>query len=144
MKRLLSWRRTAALVLFVAALLAAWWVFQFEPEGRPPPPTSDADPATREEVRRLYRRHCSSCHGRDGRGRGPAASLLDPPPSSFHGETVARRTDEELFEVISEGRPRTGMPAWEGVLSEGERRALVRYIRRAFSREDPASGDEES
>lgn len=131
-------------MLFATALLTAWWVFQFEPGNRPSPSTSDVDPASREEVRRLYRRHCSSCHGRDGRGQGPAASVLDPPPSSFHGETVARRTDEELFEVISEGRPRTGMPAWKGVLSEGERRALVHYIRRTFSREDSPSGADES
>lgn len=144
MKRFLSGRRVAAGVLFAVFLLAAWWMFQAEPNERRSPAASDANPVGRDEARLLYRRHCSSCHGRDGRGRGPAASVLDPPPRDFRSDTVARRTDGELFEVISEGRPRTGMPAWKGVLSEEERRALVRYLRRAFSREAGASRAGES
>lgn len=141
MKRLLSRPRAAVLVLLVGVLLAAWWAFRPDPDERPGfSPKPEGSEPSRGEVRRLYRRHCSSCHGRDGRGRGPAASVLDPPPRNFRGDTLARRTDRELFEVITGGRPGRGMPGWEGVLSERERWALVRYLRRAFGREEDASG----
>lgn len=141
MKRFFSRRRAAVLVLLVGTLLAAWWAFRPDPGGRLGfSPTPEGSERSRGEVRRLYRRHCSSCHGRDGRGRGPAASVLDPSPRNFRGDTLARRTDRELFEVITEGRPGRGMPGWEGVLSERERWALVRYLRQAFGREEDASG----
>jgi mono/diheme cytochrome c family protein len=31
----------------------------------------------------LYRRYCASCHGADGRGDGPAAASLTPPPTDL-------------------------------------------------------------
>lgn len=139
MKRLFSPSRAAVIVLLFGVLWAAWWAFEPDHGGRPGFSPEPEGSVSRREVRRLYRRHCSSCHGRDGRGRGPAAALLDPPPRNFRGDTLARRTDRELFEVITEGRPERGMPGWKGVLSEGERWALVRYLRRAFGREEEAS-----
>ena len=31
----------------------------------------------------LYRHYCATCHGKDGKGSGPAAAALKPPPSDL-------------------------------------------------------------
>lgn len=84
------------------------------------------------EGRRLYMRHCRTCHGQSGRARGPASQYLSNPPLNFHSDTAARYSDEELFERITEGKPETGMPGWEGTLSEDERGAIVKFLQREF------------
>jgi len=33
--------------------------------------------------RRLFMQYCSACHGTDGRGNGPVASVLSPPPADL-------------------------------------------------------------
>jgi DMSO reductase family type II enzyme heme b subunit len=38
-------------------------------------------------------------------------------------------TDEDLFITVSKGLPGTGMPAWEAVLSEADRKSVVAYIK---------------
>ena len=37
----------------------------------------------------LYRHYCATCHGRDGKGKGPAAEALKVPPPDL--TTIARR-----------------------------------------------------
>jgi mono/diheme cytochrome c family protein len=37
----------------------------------------------------LYRSYCASCHGNDGKGHGPVASVLKVPPADL--TTLARR-----------------------------------------------------
>ncbi len=39
--------------------------------------------------RRYYERYCSACHGMDGRGQGPVASILRTPPADL--TQIARR-----------------------------------------------------
>lgn len=68
----------------------------------------------------IYRASCASCHGVAGRG-GLAPSLR-------RGDAAAM-TPDELVEVIRDGRPRRGMPAWGGVLSDRQIRAVAGYVR---------------
>ncbi|HIB09301.1 MAG TPA: cytochrome c, partial [Gemmatimonadetes bacterium] len=42
-------------------------------------------------------------------------------------------TDADMLKVINEGMPGTAMPGWEDVLTEGDRLALVDYLK-TFSR----------
>lgn len=71
-------------------------------------------------VAELYQSTCGECHGNAMQGgRGP--SLRVPTPQSD--------ADEKLVQIIQQGRPTRGMPAWGSVLSEGEIRSLVIYIR---------------
>ncbi len=55
------------------------------------------------ETPTLYARHCAVCHGATGRGDGPAAGLLTPPPRDLHPQrndglvVVAERTFQALL-----------------------------------------------
>ncbi len=100
-----------------------------------------------EEGKVLYRIHCRSCHGLEGRGNGPDAEKLDPKPSDFtKAEFRIRSTpwgelpsDEDLIRVITLGVPGTAMDPW-GSLSEIERLQLVSYTKTLnprFSIESP-------
>ncbi len=53
---------------------------------------------------------CANCHGASGRGDGAAAMGLDPSPRDFrHHGFWRHRTEGEIFWVIKNGSPATGM-----------------------------------
>lgn len=77
----------------------------------------------------LYRQTCAGCHGASGRGDGPAAAALDPPPIDF---TDAARADQRsalsLFEAISQGVRGTAMSGYADRLSPDDRWSLAYYV----------------
>ena len=89
------------------------------------------------EGRRVYRSACAACHGLRGDGEGPAARSINPKPRDFMAGVLKFRstpsgalpTDSDLFRTISEGVPGTWMPAWEDLLSEKQRWAVVAYLK---------------
>lgn len=79
-------------------------------------------------IEETYSRQCAACHGEHGRGDGRMARRFKPPPADFQDpEGVAKLTDEELVEVITDGR--ASMPAFGDVLSEQVIAVLVTYVR---------------
>jgi mono/diheme cytochrome c family protein len=87
----------------------------------------------------VYRSRCASCHGVSGRGDGPLAASLNPPPRDFTKSTFGRyRTDEALRQVIAGGGSALGlspvMPAHPD-LSDAELGQLVRCVRSFGSRD---------
>jgi mono/diheme cytochrome c family protein len=102
------------------------------------------DAARPESGEILYRRYCASCHGVDGRGDGPAAGALSPPPTDL---TRLRASVRVLMRVIDGRRTARAhgsvtMPVWGEVFERsliGERhrrrtallktRALAQYVR---------------
>ena len=68
------------------------------------------------------------CHGERGRGNGPAAAGLSPPPADLVLH-VPQHSDGELFYMIGRGMPNSAMPEWRNVLTERERWDLVHYLR---------------
>lgn len=93
-------------------------------------------PATLENVnkgRAIYegKGTCYLCHGEDGRGYGPEAAGLDPPPADLTDAAwQAARTDGELMWVLRHGITNTNMPAFVGKgLNEEEGWAVIHYIR---------------
>jgi len=109
------------LILAGASLaLAAAWMAGAQP---------DEDPAGRS----LYIRYCADCHGPSGRGDGPAAAELRPPPADLTHSTLSR---SELIRVIDGRRPLKAhgfpaMPAWGDLFSSqagasGERTIEIR------------------
>jgi mono/diheme cytochrome c family protein len=73
----------------------------------------------------IYTKRCASCHGQNGDGLGFRSAL----PNFSDAKTMAGKTDQELFDKISNGGKGTGMPAWKKVLSQAERRNVLAYIR---------------
>ena len=87
----------------------------------------------------VYRSRCASCHGVSGRGDGPLAASLKPPPRDFSKSTFGRyRSDEALRQVIVGGGSVLGlspvMPA-HPELSDAELHELVRCLRSFGARE---------
>lgn len=73
----------------------------------------------------IYDHSCALCHGRKGEGLGNQSAL----PNFGDRQAMARRTDQELFDKITNGGQGTGMPAWSKLLSEQERWDVLAYIR---------------
>jgi mono/diheme cytochrome c family protein len=88
------------------------------------------DPAAVAEGDALFRSNCASCHGDRADGHGVAAAGLVPPPANFRGsDLLAHHSDAYLFHRISDGKPGTAMPSFRGALAEGERWAVIAYLR---------------
>ena len=87
--------------------------------------------------RDTYRSACAPCHGILGDGQGPAARSISPKPRDFTAGVFKFRTtpsgalpsDSDLFRTVSDGVPGTWMPAWEELLSENQRWAVVAYLK---------------
>lgn len=95
------------------------------------------------EGRRAYRRYCVQCHGYNGRGDGPSAQALDPPPRDHtNADVMDPISDTILADTIvygGAGRGFPGMPAFP--VAEGDELvALVAYVR-SLSRPELASLD---
>jgi mono/diheme cytochrome c family protein len=75
----------------------------------------------------LYITNCAPCHGKKGKGDGPAAAALSPKPANHTSAAVQSEKDGSLFWKISEGH--NPMPPYKTMLSETQRWQLVDYIR---------------
>lgn len=62
--------------------------------------------------RELYEQRCAACHGETGRGEGPAARGLDPPPTSFTDSRMKLLSLQHLHGSIRFGIDGTAMPAY--------------------------------
>lgn len=80
------------------------------------------------EGRKLYLRHCASCHGSSGKGDGSMA-LAGGTPSNLVDETWDHgSSDGEIFVVIREGTS-SDMESYKDRLTEKQIWQLVNYIR---------------
>ncbi len=97
------------------------------------PPLAYAQ-ADLENGKQKYTLYCVTCHGETGDGQGIVGKTLDPPPRDFTvGDFKFGGTDEDIFQVISDGAaPKGGSPLmapWGAVIPEDERWNIVKYIR---------------
>ena len=77
--------------------------------------------------RLLFEAHCVSCHGPGGRGDGPLAAGLDPPPLDLTIH-VPLHPDGELYGFIENGIADTAMPAFGETLALIDIWNLVNYL----------------
>jgi mono/diheme cytochrome c family protein len=108
------------------------WVAPAADQAKVNPLSSSKDSVKR--GRALFSKHCATCHGKEGKGDGPAAAFGMITPRDLTSPTVqARLTDGELFWKLSKGR-KVGsdvlMPAFEDkISSEEDRWKVVLFVR---------------
>jgi mono/diheme cytochrome c family protein len=61
--------------------------------------------------KRLWKKHCASCHGNEGLGDGSKAKQLDTPAGDFTAEAFTKQSDGALFYKTKFGRDE--MPNYE-------------------------------
>jgi len=94
--------------------------------------------------KKLYLTYCFTCHGKEGKGDGYAASYQPVKPRNLTNDAyMSTRTDQHLFDAISLGSAAFHgpmiMPAWWQSLTEQQRWDLVAYVRTLHHK--PPSGD---
>ena len=95
--------------------------------GRPQaikPPLPYAFPAAAQapnEGQQTFESRCAGCHGLDGRGGKGGISIATEP-------RVLRRTDAQLQQIIHDGVPSAGMPAFS-TLDDSTAKSLIAYVR---------------
>jgi mono/diheme cytochrome c family protein len=95
----------------------------------------------------IYAQHCAACHGAKLEGqagwRKPLANGRMPAPPHDDGGHTWHHPDEVLFAITKHGLVppyappgyQSDMPAFGGVLSDGEIRAVLAYIASHWSSE---------
>lgn len=79
-------------------------------------------------AKQIYADQCSSCHGAEGFGDGPASIGMEPAPTNFHDvERYKQRTLYGLHSTITQGVSGTSMIAYDQ-LSNEERWSLAFYV----------------
>jgi mono/diheme cytochrome c family protein len=88
--------------------------------------------ADMEQGKALYKTHCASCHGESGKGDGPAAGVLKPPPRDHTDSAYMNTlTDADIFRVIKMGGAIKGKPLMPShpQFKDPELNALVAFVR---------------
>lgn len=117
-----------ALAAFSIALLVAVAVGQRNAEAAKLKNPVSADAASIEDGKKLYSRHCASCHGPAGKGDGGMA-LSGGTPANLTDETWDHgSSDGEIFVVIRDGTS-TDMESYKEKLTDKQIWNLVNFIR---------------
>ncbi len=82
---------------------------------------------------RQYSVNCARCHGQDVLPNPVAANLLI---SLAAGGPID--TEQKFFQVVSEGRPDRGMPAFKSIMSAEQIRAVYAYVDARAEKRIPA------
>lgn len=86
-----------------------------------------ADEANLVAGARLYRQHCTLCHGDPAHPKSPLADTLNPPAPQFMDD-MADMPENQNFYILQHGIRWTAMPGWKNVLSEQEMWQTVTFL----------------
>ena len=114
----------AGFVVGVAVLFNSQLGQPDELAGNPFPPNSESLAAGRT----VYELNCQTCHGVAGRGDGPAAVGLEPPPADLTVH-VRLHSEQDLFRFIHDGIADTGMVPLGDKLNDEEIWHVVNHIK---------------
>jgi high-affinity iron transporter len=77
----------------------------------------------------IFNDHCAMCHGRDGKGNGPASAAFHPPPKDFHLASFWQgKVREKITNTIKNGYKQ--MPAIS--LSPAQIKEVINYMEQTF------------
>lgn len=85
----------------------------------------------------IYSRHCSACHGDDGRGVGSLIETLQVPTVVFDEAYFRSRKPEQLRRAVGHmvDQHTPTMPHFRWDLSDAEARAIVEYMKRTMTQD---------
>lgn len=88
-----------------------------------------ADTASITRGQSIYSAQCLACHGPGGKGDGPQAAGLNPPPADFTLPHIQTHLDQDLYFWVQNGIQGTAMPAFAGTLNDQQTWDVINYIR---------------
>jgi thiosulfate dehydrogenase len=77
---------------------------------------------------RAYEQNCSFCHGGVARRTSPMRTKFNPPVPQIL-QAVPGDPDSHLFWAVKHGIRLSGMPSWDGVLSDAQMWQIVAFIK---------------
>lgn len=85
----------------------------------------------------LYEANCAYCHGKEGKGDGPPAAIINPRPRDLtrgkfkfrSTESGSIPTDKDLENTITNGLHGTSMPDWKPFLRGDSLKAVIEYVK---------------
>ena len=122
----------ATLMTTIVLLAIAWpsltgahgWQAPGDAAGQPNPVI--ADQMSTERGSQLYQQFCQVCHGSDGRGQGPWAAKIDPPPPNL-AQRARHHSDGDFHWKIMQGKG--AMPSFTDILTTKQVWDLVNYLK---------------
>jgi high-affinity iron transporter len=102
------------------------------PAGAPAAAATKATPEMVARGREIYQTNCAACHGEGGKGDGPGAGVLKPPPRDHTDyEYMSTLSDKEIADVIRMGGAMKGRPLMPShpQITGTDMDGLVAYIR---------------
>jgi len=84
--------------------------------------------ATLSEGARIYEAHCSVCHGGAVHKISPLQHKLSPPVPQLVNR-VPHDPDADFYWITKHGYRLTGMPSWDGILSDDQIWTVVAFIK---------------
>ena len=103
------------------------------PAGKPAAAAAPSvTPAMLERGREIYKANCVPCHGASGKGDGPGAGVLKPPPRDHTDRAyMSTLTDKQIADVIQMGGAIKGRPLMPShpQIRGADMDALVAHVR---------------
>jgi mono/diheme cytochrome c family protein len=121
-------REPSALETRLARALRGWAIPRAVRDRPNPVPSS---PKVIAEARAHFADHCAVCHANNGSGESDLGRIMYPRPPDLRHADTQNMTDGEIFHIIEEGVPLTGMAGFGSGHGPGEELGwgLVRFIR---------------
>jgi mono/diheme cytochrome c family protein len=116
-------------------ILTAGFTVHYQPKPWPVPDAAakkanpvKSSPESISAGKALWNQHCSSCHGKSGKGDGTKAAQLKTQPEDLSSATIQGQSDGALFYKTSEGR--SDMPSFKKKIPDAnDIWDLVNYMR---------------
>src|SRR5271154_652928 len=94
--------------------------------------TKVSNPVTADEANlvagaRLYREHCTLCHGDPAQPKAPLNGSLNPPAPQFMDDKADMPENQNFF-ILQHGIRWTAMPGWKSVLRDQQLWQLVTFL----------------
>ena len=96
------------------------------------PAAARVTPAMLQRGREIYKANCVACHGESGKGDGPGAGVLKPPPRDHTDRAyMSKLSDKEIGDTIQMGGAMKGKPLMPShpQLRGDDLAAIVAYVR---------------